>query len=73
MTDEMKLRIAKLRADGYDVEVIVNHNQDKWEKYISDYEKDSKNYIWMGACMKPPKHPSSFVTTDFKITKEDKK
>lgn len=73
MTDEMKLRIAKLKADGYDVEVVVNRNQDKWEKYISDYKKYSESYIWMGVWVPPPKHPRSFVTTDFKITKEDKK
>jgi len=67
----MKLEIAKLRADGYTVEVIVNHNTDKWDKYIKEYHQLSIMYAWCGGANPPPKHPSEFFTTDFKVTKDE--
>jgi hypothetical protein len=70
MTDEMKLKIAKLRADGYKVNVIINHNTDKWDKYIKQYKASLVAAAWCGAAIGNPKHPSAFYTTDFEIVKE---
>ena len=69
MTDEMKLEIAKLEADGYKVEVITNNNTDDWDKYIKEYRAWSAAMAWCGAVGGAPKHPSEFITTEFKITK----
>lgn len=69
MTDEMKLEIAKLEADGYKVEIIVNNNTDKWEKYIKEYSAWSVAMAWFGGTAGTPKHPCDFITTKFKLTK----
>tara|TARA_R110000850_G_scaffold154536_1_gene277980 strand:- start:48 stop:266 length:219 start_codon:yes stop_codon:yes gene_type:complete len=71
MTDEMKLKIAKLEADGYKVEVITNYNTDKWGVYIESYRACVKEYYCFGFTPPPPQHPSSFFTTEFKVTKGD--
>ena len=70
MTDEMKLKIAKLRADGYKVNVIINHNADRWGKYIKKYAAFSAAMASCGAVIGSPKRPSDFYTTDFEIVKE---
>ena len=67
----MKLEIAKLRADGYNVEVTVNYNTDKWDNYIKEYKALSIMYAWCGASAGYPKHPSDFFTTEFEVTKND--
>jgi len=67
----MKLEIAKLRADGYNVEVIVNHNTDKWDKYIEEYKAWSIAMAWCGASSARVKHPSEFWSTEFKVTKDE--
>lgn len=69
MNDEIKLKIAKLEADGYTVEVITNNNTDKWEKYIKKYKAWSVAMAWVGAAIGPPKHPCDFITTEFKCVK----
>lgn len=69
----MKLEIAKLRADGYNVEVIVNHNTDKWDKYIKNYVDWQKALAWVGGVAGMTKHPRDFITTEFKVTKRKTK
>ena len=69
MNDEMKLKIALLKADGYKVEVIVNHNTDKWDKYIKEHNDLAIMYAWCGGVGSKPKHPADFFTTEFKVTK----
>jgi len=71
MTNEMKLEIAKLRADGYTVDVTVNYNTDKWDEYIEEYKAWSIDMAWCGGSAITPKHPSTFYTTEFKVTKDD--
>jgi len=72
MNNEMKLEIAKLRADGYDVEIITNHNTDKYNDYIKRIGSWADIIAAFGIYPPPPEHPSSFFTTDYKVTKKKK-
>ena len=65
----MKLKIAKIEADGYTVDVTTNHNTDKWEKYIKEFNAWSVAMAWCGSTAGIPKHPKDFFTTEFNITK----
>ena len=73
MTDEMKLEIAKLRADGYDVEIVTNHNTDKYIRHTEAYNRalfaSAFAAAW-GVYIPPPRSPASFFTTEFKVTKK---
>jgi hypothetical protein len=69
MTDEMKLKIAKLEADRYKVDVVTNYNTDKWDAYIKLYAEFSKKCSLFGVTPPAPKHPHSFITIEFKVAK----
>ena len=71
MDDKMKLEIAKLEADGYEVKVTVNHNTDKWDKYIKEYQAFNIMYAWCGGSGGAPKHPSEFFTTEFEVVRNN--
>ena len=49
MSDEMKLKIALLEADGYKVEVIVNHNTDNWGEEDTMNKLPSETFMFKHA------------------------
>jgi len=60
MTNEMKLQIALLEADGYKVDVITTYDKEEHEKQIKMASR-----AWCTF----PVFKEEFYTTEFKVTK----
>jgi len=69
MTDEMKLKIAKLEADGYKVEIIKSFDEEGWSKHLKCHRGLMVMAAAIGGSIGPGKSPSEFTKTEFKITK----
>jgi len=69
MTDEMKLKIAKLKADGYKVEIIERFDEKGWNEYLKHHRGLLLMAASMGGSIGRGKSLSDFTKTEFKITK----
>jgi len=69
ITDEMKLKIAKLEADGYKVDIITNFDEEGWSKHLKCHRGLMAMAASLGGSIGRGKSPSEFTTTEFKVTK----